>query len=69
MSFSRMRVLVAGLSLVAISMALPVRAQSLPATPQTPDLLGIYPGMPNLAARNQLQKHSDAVNVEIRFTG
>jgi hypothetical protein len=58
-----MRVLAVGLSLLAITVATPVRAQSLPATPHTPDLLGIYPGMPSLAARTQLQKHSDAVNV------
>jgi len=63
MSFSRMRVLAVGLLLAGIVVAAPVRAQSLPATPHTPDLLGLYPGMPNLAARNQLQKHSDAVNV------
>jgi hypothetical protein len=63
MSVSEMRALTVGLLLLAIVMAVPVRAQSLPATPHTPDLLGIYPGMPNLAARNELQKHSDAVNV------
>ena len=35
--------------------------QSLPATPHTPDLLGLYPGMPSLAARAQLQKPSSDV--------
>jgi hypothetical protein len=39
------------------------RAQSLPATPHTPDLLGIYPGMPMNAARAQLQKRSSTINV------
>jgi hypothetical protein len=39
-------------------------AQGLPVTPRTPDLLGIYPGMPNVAARAQLQKHSSSVFVE-----
>src|SRR5690349_2190252 len=38
-------------------------AQNLPTTPHTPDLLGIYPGMPEAAARAQLQKLSSAVNV------
>jgi len=36
-----------------------VQAQNQPATiPHSPDLLGIYPGMPAIAARQQLQKHS-----------
>lgn len=39
-------------------------AQTLPATPHTPDLLGLYPGMTKQAARTQLQKHSDDVNVQ-----
>jgi len=39
------------------------RAQSLPATPHTPDLLGIYPGMPGPAAKAQLQKLSSTINV------
>src|SRR3954468_21459635 len=38
-------------------------AQDLPATPHTPDLMGIYPGMPASAARAQLQKRSSTVNV------
>jgi hypothetical protein len=63
MTFSRMRVLALGALLLAIVVATPVRAQSLPATPHTPDLLGIYPGMANNAAQTQLQKHSDAVSV------
>jgi hypothetical protein len=32
-------------------------------TPHTPDLLGLYPGMPARDARTQLQKHSANVNV------
>jgi len=43
--------------------AWPVPAQDLPATPHTPDLLGIHPGMPASAARAQLQKRSSTVNV------
>jgi hypothetical protein len=40
------------------------RAQTAPGpTPQTPDLLGIYPGMPPAAARAQLQKRSSTINV------
>src|SRR5205823_2361194 len=38
-------------------------AQNLPPTPRTPDLMGIYPGMPASAARVQLQKRSSTVNV------
>jgi hypothetical protein len=63
MSFSRTGVWTVGLLCVTMGIVVPVRAQGLPATPHTPDLLGIYPGMPNLAARAQLQKHSDAANV------
>lgn len=40
------------------------RAQSLPATPHTPDMLGIYPGMPARAARAVLQKHSSQYQVQ-----
>ena len=40
-----------------------MEAQDLPATPHTPDLLGIYPGMPASTARAQLQKRSSTVNV------
>ncbi len=43
--------------------ASPAPAQNLPATPHTPDLLGIYPGMPASAARALLQKRSSTVNV------
>jgi hypothetical protein len=39
-------------------------AQTLPATPHTPDLLGLYPGMTKQAGRAQLQKHSDDVYVQ-----
>jgi hypothetical protein len=41
-----------------------VPAQSLSPTPHTPDLLGIYPGMPAAAARTQMQKLSSTVNVQ-----
>src|SRR5713101_1303046 len=43
--------------------AFPAQAQDLPATPRTPDLMGIYPGMPASAARALLQKRSSTVNV------
>jgi hypothetical protein len=57
------RVLVVGLCLVSIGVAA-ARAQTAPGpTPQTPDLLGIYPGMPPAAARAQLQKRSSTINV------
>jgi hypothetical protein len=39
------------------------RATASGPTPQTPDLLGIYPGMPAAAARAQLQKRSSTINV------
>jgi hypothetical protein len=40
-----------------------VGAQGLPATPTTPNLLDIYPGMPEQAARVQLQKHSATTQI------
>jgi hypothetical protein len=69
MCFSRILVSRFGISLVFIGFAAAGSAQSLPPTPHTPDLLGIYPGMSNAAARAQLQKHSDAVNVATSETG
>src|SRR5215471_16331375 len=55
-----------GIAFVVILLAtsLPSRPQSLPATPHTPDLLGIYPGMPVSAARAMLQKHSSKYSVQ-----
>jgi hypothetical protein len=47
-----------------VAVAWETRAQSLPATAHTPDLLGIYPGMPGPAARAMLQKHSSTINVQ-----
>ena len=48
----------------AFALAVSTSAQApLPPTPKTPDLLGIYTGMPYQAARAQLQKH--AANVAI----
>jgi hypothetical protein len=35
-----------------------------PAAPHTPDLLGLYTGMPEAQARVALQKHSNTVNVQ-----
>src|SRR6266702_4580825 len=46
-----------------IAVAVPMLAQSLPATPHTPDLLGIYPGMPMNSARAQLQQRSSKYQV------
>jgi len=46
-----------------IAVAVPMRAQSLPATPHTPDLLGIYPGMPMNPAHAQLQQRSSKYQV------
>ena len=63
------RVLVVGLCLVSIGVAAAL-AQTAPGpTPQTPDLLGIYPGMSAAAARAQLQKRSSTVNVMTTSTG
>jgi len=57
------RVLVVGLYVVSIGVAAAL-AQTAPGpTPQTPDLLGIYPGMSAAAARAQLQKRSSTINV------
>lgn len=55
---------VASFGLMALSV--PLHAQQPPPvpTPHTPDLLGVYPGMPMQAAEAQLQKHSSAVYVE-----
>lgn len=64
MSFSRRGLLQLNVSLVLIALAPLASAQNVPATPRVPELLGIYPGMPNLAARAQLQKHSSDVYVE-----
>ncbi len=69
MPFPRFNILQFGLSLTLIGSAAVAWAQSLQATPHTPDLLGIYPGMPSAAAQAQLQKHSDTVNVVPSATG
>jgi hypothetical protein len=63
------RVFWVGLCLVSIGIAAGL-AQTAPGpTPQTPDLLGIYPGMPAAAARAQLQKRSSTINVLTISTG
>src|SRR5712691_8020010 len=64
MPLFRMRVLPVCLSLVFTGFAALTPAQNLPATPHTPDLLGIYPGMPANEARAMLQKHSTTVYVK-----
>lgn len=48
---------------LALGPAIALYAQGLPATAHTPDLLGIYPGMPLSEAQATLQKHSSAVYV------
>ena len=59
-----MRIRFVVLQAVLFALAVPARGQTpLPPTPKTPDLLGIYAGMPMLAARAQLQKHSNTVEV------
>lgn len=58
-----------GLCVVSIEVAAAL-AQTAPGpTPQAPDLLGIYPGMPAAAARAQLQKRSSTINVLTNTTG
>jgi len=57
------RVLVFGLSLVSIGLATAGAQTPNGPPPHTPDLLGIYPGMPAVAARAQLQKRSSTINV------
>jgi hypothetical protein len=61
MGFSRMRILPVLLLQALLDIAAPAPGQSLP---HTPDLLGLYPGMPNFAARAQLQRHSSDVYVQ-----
>ena len=56
-----MRILPILLLLVLLGFTAPAPGQNLP---HTPDLLGLYPGMPSLAARAQLQKHSSDVYVQ-----
>jgi hypothetical protein len=63
------RVPVVGLCLVSIGVAAALAQTPNGSTPQTPDLLGIYPGMPAAAARAQLQKRSSAINVMTNTTG
>lgn len=52
------------LSLLALASAIALQGQALPATPHTPDLLGIYPGMPLSAAQAMLQQHSTTIYVK-----
>jgi hypothetical protein len=47
-----------------IAAAVPLRAQSQAATPHTPEMVGIYTGMPVNAARIMLQKHSSSYQVQ-----
>jgi len=63
MRFSLAGMSAIGVLVVSIAVAVPMRAQNLPATPHTPDLLGIYPGMPMNPARAQLQQRSSKYQV------
>jgi hypothetical protein len=53
-----------GIALGVLGFSLIAGAEDPAPTPRTPDLLGIYPGMSNLEARAQLQKHSSTVFVQ-----
>jgi hypothetical protein len=63
MSHQRTYVSATALVLTVMAAVWPFLAQDLPPAPRTPDLLGIYTGMPANAARAQLQKHSATINV------
>jgi hypothetical protein len=63
MRFSPSGMSTIGILVVSIAVSVPMRAQNLPATPHTPDLLGIYPGMPMNAARAQLRQRSSKYQV------
>ena len=58
-----MRIEIAALIFGLIGAPLHVPAQTQPAAPHSPDLLGLYAGMPYPAARAQLQTHSTTVQV------
>src|SRR5436305_1087867 len=62
MSLSLPRASAFGVILLATSLVL--HPQSQPTKPHTPDILGIYPGMPVSAARTVLQKHSAKYSVQ-----
>jgi hypothetical protein len=66
MNVQSLRILMTGLLLMLIGAIGPIsaQAQGLPSTPHTPDLLGIYPGMPLSQAQAMLQKHSATVYVK-----
>jgi len=49
--------------LACVAVAFALALAPVDPTPTTPDLLGIYTGMPARAARAQLQKHSADINV------
>ena len=51
------------LALITLAAAAPAQCQTAGAAPRTPELLGLYPGMPTMAARTQLQKHSKTAPV------
>ncbi|HEX3107305.1 MAG TPA: hypothetical protein VHQ22_22915 [Terriglobales bacterium] len=65
MNFPSLRIFITGLLLMLIGAIglVPAHAQALPPTPHTPDLLGIYPGMPLSQAQAVLQQHSSTLYV------
>ena len=58
----------AGCGLAVLGVAVALAQTPAGSTPTTPDLLGIYTGMPARAARTQLQKHSANINVTTEAT-
>jgi hypothetical protein len=61
---SRCQASVIAFAFILAVCAIPAVAQTQPAPPRPPDLLGIYPGMPMNAARVALQKHSSNYQVQ-----
>lgn len=54
---------------LAVALSAVCAAQGAPRTPTTPNLLGVYPGMTQLAARTMLQKQSDTEQVKLNDVG
>jgi hypothetical protein len=65
MSLSLSRASAIAFVFILVATSMDSGPQSPPATSHTPDLLGIYPGMPVNAARAMLQKHSSKYTVHV----
>jgi hypothetical protein len=65
MNSPSLRILMTGLFVMLIGAIelIPAHAQALPPTAHSPDLLGIYPGMPLSRAQAALQQHSSTLYV------